>query len=84
MRGQRIVAQHRVPRLDQVVGADHRESYEQNERNFDEDRSVADDEFDQKNCGKGHDDSKDNETRIEWQQQQGAHDVSPRQDTTHP
>ena len=83
MRRERIVAQYRVPRLDQVVGADHRESDEQNERNFDEDRSVADDEFSQENRGECHDNGKDNETRVEWQKQ-GAHDVSPPADTTYP
>ena len=84
MRRERIVAQHRVPRLQHVVGADHRQRDEQDQRNLDEERSVADNEFNQQSRGEQRRRRvKTIEARIQRQQKQARMTFPPRQNTTH-
>ena len=51
MRRERIIAQHRVPGLNQVPGPDHRQRRKQRERDRDKEPRIPRREFDQKNSG---------------------------------
>src|SRR6185437_16762546 len=75
MRRERIVAQHRVPRLNEIDSTDHRQGEEQNERHGDH-RRWREIQLDQQSGGDDHYGRIGNKARAE-RQQQGTHGPLP-------
>ena len=67
MRGERIVAQHGVPGLDQVHGAERRQRGERHERDHNKNRRVPGEKRDQQNCRDQNDERVGNKARAQRQ-----------------
>ena len=77
VRGQRIVAQHGVPLLDQIVGAEHRQCAKRDKWNRQEDRGGPEYQRREQDRRDQHDRCVDNQARAQ-RQQQYTHGIPPR------